>query len=92
MRLGDSENETIRTCVREMLDKAVRISADIVHTSMGLLQAPKPRNALQLEYCQQLLAMFLGGHPNHQLVLMRIGRSSRHTLRQRSESFMTKTL
>lgn len=38
VRLGDSENEAARTCVREMLDKAVRISADIVH--MGLLQTP----------------------------------------------------
>ena len=70
VRLGDSENENVRNCVREMLDKAVRISADIVH--MGLLQAPKPWNALQVEYSRQLLGMFLSGHPNHQLVFMRI--------------------
>ncbi|KAL5529441.1 hypothetical protein ACEPAG_5426 [Sanghuangporus baumii] len=70
VRLGDSDNESVRSCVREMLDKAVRISADIVH--MGLLQVPKPWNALQMEYSRQLLGMFLGGHPNHQLVFMRI--------------------
>lgn len=34
--LGDSESNEIRTCVREMLDKAVKISAELVH--MGLLQ------------------------------------------------------
>ena len=89
VRLGDAENENVRNCVREMLDKAVRISADIVH--MGLLQVPvsddilarhfvglliiitqKPWNSLQSEYSRQLLGMFLGGHPNHQLVFMRI--------------------
>ncbi|EJD02104.1 Not1-domain-containing protein [Fomitiporia mediterranea MF3/22] len=70
VRLGDSEIENVRSYVREMLDKAVRISADIVH--MGLVQVPKPWNALQVEYSRQLLGMFLGGHPNHQLVFMRI--------------------
>jgi len=34
--LGDSESPEIRSCVREMLDKAVKISAELVH--MGLLQ------------------------------------------------------
>jgi hypothetical protein len=38
VRLGESENSEVRTFVRDMLDKAVRISADIVH--MGLLQVP----------------------------------------------------
>ena len=38
VRLGESENGDVRAFVREMLDKAVRISADIVH--MGLLQVP----------------------------------------------------
>lgn len=38
VRLGESENSDVRSFVREMLDKAVRISADIVH--MGLLQVP----------------------------------------------------
>lgn len=38
VRLGSSENGDVRVFVREMLDKAVRISADIVH--MGLLQVP----------------------------------------------------
>lgn len=70
VRLGDSENADVRTCVRDMLDKAMRISADIVH--MGLLQVPRPWNKLQNEYSRQLLGMFLAGHPNHQLVFMRI--------------------
>jgi CCR4-NOT transcription complex subunit 1 len=38
VRMGDSENADIRHCVREMLDKGVRISAELVH--MGLLQVP----------------------------------------------------
>ncbi|KAH8108458.1 Not1-domain-containing protein [Phellopilus nigrolimitatus] len=70
VRLGDSDNADVRSFVRDMLDKAVRISADIVH--MGLLQVPRPWNGLQMEYTRQLLGMFLGGHPNHQLVFMRI--------------------
>lgn len=49
--LGDSENSEIRSCVREMLDKAVKISAELVH--MGLLQVsvriwylfPSPSNS-----------------------------------------------
>jgi len=36
VRLSDSESQEIRNCVREMLDKAIKISAEIVH--MGLLQ------------------------------------------------------
>ncbi|KIJ29884.1 hypothetical protein M422DRAFT_214789 [Sphaerobolus stellatus SS14] len=68
--LGDSDVPEIRTCVREMLDKAVKISAELVH--MGLLQVSKPWNGTQKEYAAKLLSMFLAGHPNHQLVFMRI--------------------
>ncbi|KLO12020.1 Not1-domain-containing protein [Schizopora paradoxa] len=70
VRLGGSEIIEVRNCVRDILDKAKRISAEIVH--MGLLQVPRPWNAIQEEYLQQLLEMFLNGHPNHQLVFMRI--------------------
>ncbi|KAJ6618288.1 Not1-domain-containing protein [Mycena sp. CBHHK59/15] len=71
VRLADSESLEIRTCVREMLDKAIKISAELVH--MGLLQVPDlPWNEIRLEYSRRLLAMFLAGHPNHQLVFMRI--------------------
>lgn len=38
VRLADSESVDIRNCIREMLDKAVKISAELVH--MGLLQVP----------------------------------------------------
>lgn len=38
VRLSDSESPDVRNFVREMLDKAVKISAELVH--MGLLQAP----------------------------------------------------
>jgi CCR4-NOT transcription complex subunit 1 len=38
VRLADSDNADIRNCVREMLDKALKISAELVH--MGLLQVP----------------------------------------------------
>ncbi|GLB35158.1 putative not1-domain-containing protein [Lyophyllum shimeji] len=71
VRLADSELSEIRSCVREMLDKAIKISAELVH--MGLLQVPEPSwNEIRLEYSRKLLAMFLAGHPNHQLVFMRI--------------------
>jgi CCR4-NOT transcription complex subunit 1 len=36
VKLAGSDSQDIRTCVRDMLDKAVRISAELVH--MGLLQ------------------------------------------------------
>ncbi|KAF7359396.1 Not1-domain-containing protein [Mycena sanguinolenta] len=71
VRLADSESLEIRNCVREMLDKAIKISAELVH--MGLLQVPDLAwNEIRLEYSRRLLAMFLAGHPNHQLVFMRI--------------------
>ena len=38
VRLADSEQGEVMSFVREMLDKAVRISAELVH--MGLLEAP----------------------------------------------------
>jgi CCR4-NOT transcription complex subunit 1 len=71
VHLADSEHAEVRGFVREMLDKAVRISAELVH--MGLLEAPQTEwNEIRSEYSQKLLAMFLAGHPNHQLVFMRI--------------------
>ncbi|KAI9509952.1 Not1-domain-containing protein [Russula earlei] len=71
VRLADSEHSDVRGFVREMLDKAVRISAELVH--MGLLEAPQTEwNEIRSEYSQKLLTMFLAGHPNHQLVFMRI--------------------
>lgn len=38
VKLADSDSNDVRNYVREMLDKAVRISAELVH--MGLLQVP----------------------------------------------------
>ncbi|KAJ3762971.1 Not1-domain-containing protein [Lentinula raphanica] len=71
VKLADSESTEIRGVVREMLDKAIKISAELVH--MGLLQVPDaPWNEIRLEYSRKLLTMFLAGHPNHQLVFMRI--------------------
>lgn len=71
VRMAGSESTEIRSCVREMLDKAIKISAELVH--MGLFQVPDPDwNEIRTEYTQKLLAMFLAGHPNHQLVFMRI--------------------
>lgn len=46
VRLADSESVDIRNCVREMLDKAIKISAELVH--MGLLQVPVSRFCLVL--------------------------------------------
>lgn len=49
VRLGVSENTDVRGIVREMLDKAVRISADIVH--MGLLQVPVSYYLRSMSFC-----------------------------------------
>lgn len=46
VRLAGAESSEIRACVREMLDKAIKISAELVH--MGLLQAPV---RLPLSHC-----------------------------------------
>ncbi|KAH8102882.1 Not1-domain-containing protein [Cristinia sonorae] len=71
VRAAESDSLEVRAFVREMLDKAVKISAELVH--MGLLQVPHlPWNEIRLDYTQRLLSMFLAGHPNHQLVFMRI--------------------
>ncbi|THH31748.1 hypothetical protein EUX98_g2436 [Antrodiella citrinella] len=72
VRAADYDSLEVRSFVREMLDKAVKISAELVH--MGLLQVPQhlPWGEIRLEYTQRLLNMFLAGHPNHQLVFMRI--------------------
>ncbi|KZT03564.1 Not1-domain-containing protein [Laetiporus sulphureus 93-53] len=71
VRLSDSDSIEIRNFVREMLDKAVKISAELVH--MGLLQIPNAKwTEIRLDYTQRLLSMFLAGHPNHQLVFMRL--------------------
>ncbi|EMD38674.1 hypothetical protein CERSUDRAFT_82953 [Gelatoporia subvermispora B] len=71
IRAADSDSPEVRSFVCEMLDKAVKISAELVH--VGLIQvAQTPWNEIRLEYAQKLLAMFLAGHPNHQLVFMRI--------------------
>jgi CCR4-NOT transcription complex subunit 1 len=48
VRLADSESLEIRNCVREMLDKAIKISAELVH--MGLLQVPVSAGHLNI-YC-----------------------------------------
>ncbi|KAJ2931428.1 hypothetical protein H1R20_g5724, partial [Candolleomyces eurysporus] len=69
VKLADSDSAEIRNCVKDMLDKAIKISAELVH--MGLLQDAS-WNEIRLEYSRKLLAMFLAGHPNHQLVFMRI--------------------
>ncbi|KAB5596094.1 CCR4-NOT transcription complex subunit 1 [Ceratobasidium theobromae] len=69
-RLGDEGTPEVQAYVREMMDKAVKISAELVY--MGLLQVSKPWNRTQQEYSSKLLTMFLNGHPNHQLVFMRI--------------------
>lgn len=47
VRLADSDSADIRNFVREMLDKAVRISAELVH--MGLLEAPVSTVSLRLK-------------------------------------------
>ncbi|KAH9946365.1 Not1-domain-containing protein [Epithele typhae] len=71
VQAADSKNTDVTNFVREMLDKAVKISAELVH--MGLLQVQQQSwNEIRLDYTQRLLAMFLAGHPNHQLVFMRI--------------------
>ena len=43
VRLDDHESPEVKSFVREMLDRAVRVSAELVH--MGLLQVPVRTNA-----------------------------------------------
>ncbi|KAG5220818.1 negative regulator of transcription [Salix suchowensis] len=71
VRMADSDSADVKSCVRDMLDKAIKISAELVH--MGLFQVPSQNwNEIRREYCRKLLSMFLAGHPNHQLVFMRM--------------------
>ncbi|EIN07655.1 CCR4-Not complex component [Punctularia strigosozonata HHB-11173 SS5] len=71
VRFSEIGTPEIVSCVHEMLDKAVKISAELVH--MGLLQVERPDwSGIRREYGDKLLHMFLNGHPNHQLVFMRI--------------------
>jgi CCR4-NOT transcription complex subunit 1 len=71
VRAAGAPAPDVRQAVKDMLDKAVKISPELVH--MGLLQAaPGPWSDLRADYAQRLLDMFLQGHPNHQLVFMRI--------------------
>jgi len=89
VHLVDLEQAEVRGFIWEMLDKAARISAELVH--LGLLEAPVSLwfpcdiivltrrhlqqtewNEICTEYSQKLLTMFLAGHPNYQLVFMRI--------------------
>jgi CCR4-NOT transcription complex subunit 1 len=71
VRSASSPSPEVRGAVKDMLDKAVKVSPELVH--MGLLQAaPGPWSDLRADYAQRLLDMFLQGHPNHQLVFMRI--------------------
>jgi len=53
-----------------MLDRAVRVSAELVH--MELLQVPKLWKTAQREYANKLLGVSLAGHPNNRLDFMRI--------------------
>lgn len=96
MTLVDLGISEVKTVVREMLEKAVRTSSELVH--MGLLQVPvsvpvihasmqayipqKPWNDVQDEFATQMLNMFLAGHPNHQLVFMRIWQIDQEYLTQ----------
>ncbi|KAF8319573.1 uncharacterized protein EI90DRAFT_3081841 [Cantharellus anzutake] len=70
VRLGDSDAPNVVQYVGKMLNNAVKISAELVY--MGLLQVARPWGPTQQEYSTKLLNMFLAGHPNHQLVFMRI--------------------
>jgi CCR4-NOT transcription complex subunit 1 len=58
VRLTDSESVDIRNCVRDMLDKALRISAELVH--MGLLQVPvRAGGMMRLTCSDPLLGTFM---------------------------------
>lgn len=54
VRQADSESADVRTFVREMLDKAVKISAELVH--MGLLEVPVSSEIFfEFVHCLKLL-------------------------------------
>jgi CCR4-NOT transcription complex subunit 1 len=60
----------VRSYVKDMLDKVIKLCPELVH--LGLLQANAPSSALRSDYAQKLLGMFFARHQNHQLVFMRI--------------------
>jgi CCR4-NOT transcription complex subunit 1 len=61
VRLGDSESQEIRLCVRDMLDKAIKISAELVH--MGLLQVEVSTVSLHtLIFTYPAAGLILGRH------------------------------
>ena len=48
VRMAGSESIEIRSCVREMLDKAIKISAELVH--MGLFQVPVGAQSIHMSF------------------------------------------
>lgn len=72
VRLSDDDQpgET-KVVVREMLDKAVKISPEIVQMGLFLVDSPSWGH-IRAEYSDRLLKAFLAGQPNHQLVFMRM--------------------
>jgi CCR4-NOT transcription complex subunit 1 len=54
VRLDESEEPGVKTQVREMLDRAVRVSAELVH--MGLLQVPVSSNHSKCGYLLNLMS------------------------------------
>lgn len=67
VRLDDSESDAVKTQVREMLDRAVRVSAELVH--MGLLQVPVSYSSL-LNYATINLILRNRGMQSNESILI----------------------
>ncbi|MCO5577664.1 hypothetical protein L7F22_031495 [Adiantum nelumboides] len=78
VQVADWDEGDVRQAVAALLEKAVKANADLV--LMGLIQVPRPWNAIHSELVTKLLAMFLGGHSSHQLVFYRIWQLNRNFL------------
>lgn len=59
VRLADSESAEIRSCVRDMLDKALKISAELVQ--MGLLQVPVSFSSIVMYLFSSMTPRMLNG-------------------------------
>ncbi|KAN0062874.1 CCR4-NOT core subunit cdc39 [Thecaphora frezii] len=73
-QIAGSDEPGVRAAVTELFEKAVKSSAELV--LMGLVQIRQPWNRVHSELASKLLAMFLSGHPSHQLVFYRLWKTN----------------
>ncbi|PWN39305.1 Not1-domain-containing protein [Ceraceosorus guamensis] len=73
--IANTDDTEVRHAVTELLEKAVKTSAELV--LMALVQIPQPWTSMHSDLASKLLSMFLSGHPSHQLVFSRLWQTNR---------------